>query len=195
MAEIVIKLNGDRTFKLSFHVEDMYIKTRLGCHAGTLGCFNSVFSDAIGIDAKAEFKKHNIAEKIMDELVKGADKAWGGWSDKGEGDKGSTYKRKAHWIISAPWREDYHYFGTADVMAMIVKFCEENPKKYGNVVITPPTDCAAHGNNYGGPRTRTLVWMPPYVRISKTAKGWSTGFFPSEKKTKKKIEPKPSAAV
>jgi len=198
MAEIVI-LGKDKKskFTVTFCVEDMYVKTSLGCHAGTIGKFNMTLSQPgnpfVGeVATKNAFKKQEIARKLMDKLVEGAENAWGGWTNKVE--KGTLYRKKGHWIISAPWEKSRTGFSTDDMMGIILQFCKREPKIYGRATITPPSECAAHGDNAGFPATRTLVWIPPYAKLNPKRLGtWYGECYsparPERPVPKKKIEP------
>jgi hypothetical protein len=177
MAKIQIDL-GECSAEIDFTVYDMYMNTPLGCHAGALGAFNVALQFGpkgagelvIGGDNKILelYRSKGLYRKLMDALAAGA--------ENGFGDIGG-YPKKGHWIISAPWGKHDHSpstIGTAEIMDLISQFCDREPDKYGNYMMTDPSDCGAHGNNSGFPATRTMVWMPKYIGFSRDSRGRST---------------------
>ncbi len=168
-----IKIDLDElVVNIQFGTFDLYTATPMGCHAGCFGNFSSgyQFKDKkapIGMEQKVLqlYREKDVYRKIMDELLKGASSAFGGWT-MGEG---SHWHKKGHWIISCPWKNPDHsptQFGTAEIMDLIHQYCEAEPAKYGRAWMTDPSDCAAHDNNAGFPATRTLVWIPAYAKIN-----------------------------
>lgn len=200
---IILKID-QLVFTLSFTKFDAYCSTPLGCHAGLLGSFHGGYKQKDGKfdvgtkEAGEVFKKGHLARRIMDAFVESAPTGWGGYDKK----SATSYPKKGHIIISAPWSYNEQAvggvdptFGTQEMMDIIEQFCRKEPQKYGVCVITPPTDCAAHGNNAGFPATRTLVWMPPYVEINPNkVKTRCTGVYRPEK-PKKIVEPKAISVV
>jgi hypothetical protein len=155
---------------IGFVVKDAYVITPLGCHSGIIGnVFSTVLHKANkfgthNIEEYLNRPEHDLYRKIMDELVSQAAKGFG---------EIKQYGNKAHWTISSPWGftpekkiKGTWEFGTPELMDLIVQFCQHEPEKYGHATITPPSECAVHGDNAGFPATRTLVWIPAYAKLS-----------------------------
>lgn len=181
MAEFKVEVD-DYVYRVTFNAVDLFMATPLGCHAGSLGNVAGYISfrddlsreQRIGrfsvLDASTSklLQDADVHRKLMDWMVANAARAFGGWTKAG-----TTYLQKSHWILSAPWKKVFptqspFEMSTQSLMDLIAQFCDAEPAKYGQYVMTKGTDCSAHENNSGMPCTRTMIWHPPYVGYAET---------------------------
>lgn len=201
MAKVEVEV-GDFIVTLSFTTKDLYTASPLGCHAGCLGNVSAACKpkadtrswavSMAGEDVQTKLKENDLYRKIMDGFVAGSKAAWGGWDTAG-----TTYLNKGHWIISAPWGfnpgHDYAPgdIGTRELMDLIAQYCDHEPEKYGRYTMTDGTDCGAHDNNSGRPCTRTMIWHPPGITVTKKdLLTRVTGVYKPREVPKPKPEPK-----